>query len=748
MLAGINAPGKPLDPVAHLKFHLRGKRTDDDCDSFKSFVKSLGSAATSSSVLVASCALLSDIKIAAEEITDPITILMKSLESFVSDSSSRSVEDEVLSDDPIFFSVGSNSSTGLNAEENYWYSAISIAQYLEKIEVNASSNNSFDRALMPLLALSNIKPNTDKSLGRALVDTSSSVAKTLRLFRCVLVAAVLTFKGSVESGNLNIIHGDQFKKFLLGLEVDTLYNLFCKRHQKDREEQMINLIQAKLKLLNKGIDSIYNCTVNNELTLKLLIQLHEHATIPQDPMIDAGKSFAVLLSCQSPSTYDWRFDGLNGNFEIEHIVAKESKDETVSMSLKENKCLHRLGNLCLLENDINSSASNKGFLDKKDLYNRSEFYVPRKLSGLAGILPPSSWDFNNFSNRHQEMLCFLHKRLIGKPPDDPNIYKISNKFFDLTIETTSMTEGPPNRNINITDNFRTLIHSINGRIIADNCPKAFSKSFSKVSREEFLAVKHIMLARHETGNGGASEYILSEPSKVALGRHFGLFEDNVKPELEVSNNQWGYWKSKAEEWWKKNGGEQWTAEQTRSGRHNFSPPRRGTSLNCEVRNIEDMATVDEYDAEQGKSILNGGVSGVLNDEDIGVDDAVIDNQPSIDGFSGSGGGTVRRGVRRYADGEIVSPMSKRVRHETDYIEARDFRSFWRSFMSEVFLDENLNNAIQALMQAKIAARDANDQANVTRYENILRLINEARQSSATDGGYALRELNMHRLLNE
>ena len=711
MLAGINTPGKPLDPVAHLKFQLREKRTDDDSEGFKSFVKGLGGAATSSSVMVAACALLPEIKMAAEEITDPIVILMKSLETFKVTRLHNSEEED---DEPVFFSVFADSFKGLNAEENYWCSAINLAQYLENLDANPSSKNANDRALMPLLALSNIKPSTDKSLGKSLVDTSSTATKTLRLIRSLLVAIILACKGSVESGNLNVTNADNFKNILLGLEGELLYNLVCKRQQGSREDNVLKMISTKLKNLKnlKNSSQLSPKQQPSDEVMRLLDQLHSNS-VPHDPIAEAGKRFAVLLACQPPQDMNRPFDGLDGIFELEHIVAKESKDESVAMALKNNDCLHRLGNLCLLEKDINTAAGNRSFTDKKQNYKYSKYYVPLKLSVLlpgGGDDPPSSWDFQDFAKRHREMLCYLHKRLRGTPPGD-ELYKIdvpttSQPSTSLAEERSVVAiENRDSSNPEVSKALRKLLQTkVTGQIIAENCPKAFNKNYTKVSRDEFLAVKHIMCAKSKRKSKG--KYISADPSRVALTRHSHLLVSEEEP-LLVSSYLWGTWKYSAEEWWKKNGGDRWTKEHARKERQDDSA---STNVNQD----------DEISSEQ---IIHGGAGGPTSREsrisgEVGLMSSALGsiNGHVIAGIRG--GGLISNDLSGAGNGRDITtkpliPLNSGLAEGSERVKRkRDSEVVTSSNNAEV---EDVSNKRRRVSQPKLNLRAAEGDINEVKY---------------------------------
>lgn len=80
--------------------------------------------------------------------------------------------------------------------------------------------------------------------------------------------------------------------------------------------------------------------------------------------------------------------GSDSNIETEHIVSETNLDEWVNVSDKENlkKFVNKLGNLTLLNKDLNSDAGCKNFDEKSDIaYSKSKFTVNNNLKKEWGL---------------------------------------------------------------------------------------------------------------------------------------------------------------------------------------------------------------------------------------------------------------------------------------------------------------------------------------------------------------------------
>ncbi|MFJ1121428.1 DUF262 domain-containing protein [Bacillus cereus group sp. MYBK132-2] len=91
---------------------------------------------------------------------------------------------------------------------------------------------------------------------------------------------------------------------------------------------------------------------------------------------------------------------------IEHIMPKKPSQARARQHewrhVRDNPeykdYVYRLGNLIILESDINQSVGNKDFNDKKVLYLDSDLTYPREISATH-----SNWDFANIQSRQQRL---------------------------------------------------------------------------------------------------------------------------------------------------------------------------------------------------------------------------------------------------------------------------------------------------------------------------------------------------------
>ncbi|KKY00230.1 hypothetical protein VN21_15295 [Paraclostridium benzoelyticum] len=91
---------------------------------------------------------------------------------------------------------------------------------------------------------------------------------------------------------------------------------------------------------------------------------------------------------------------------IEHIMPKNPSNRKnrlhewshVRNKAEYNEYIHRLGNLMILESEINSAIKNKDFIEKLNKYQDSNLYYPDLI-----VQNYSKWDFNSIENRQEFM---------------------------------------------------------------------------------------------------------------------------------------------------------------------------------------------------------------------------------------------------------------------------------------------------------------------------------------------------------
>jgi hypothetical protein len=489
-------------------------------------------------VLVAASALLKDVTCATQEVTDDLTILMEALEVF-GDSNV---------DMPVYFGVSGG--RGLSSEEAYWSSAIQVSQYLE--ELDASSKNNLDRLVMPLLALSRLKSSK-----------TSTAGKTLRLIQSLLVAVILSFGGKLreKNGMLQLYNIDEnsFKTYLSRLQTFLLHALVIKNPKCTREGRVQQVIDAQLQILkdNEKDEAVSKLTLADEKLEELLVALHSSSTNPKhlEDMFEAGINFAVLLACQPPSSQSnqqyqrdgkiWRFDGLD-DFQLEHIASQNSRGQQVDGSL-----LHRLGNLCMIESSLNSSAGNKSFSEKKNVYKDSLFWVPS-----FDLCSSYSNDFldDQLIQRHEQMLKNLSKILM------PHQHHPSQNFVLPAPVRTQAEKSPvahrdPDSPVEITepvqlgDDLKQLLNDpVVGSLVRVHFPKGCKAAFKTATREHFEAVFYVRKKMRGTWKHENFSFHVKH-SALDKDKPFDKFATKWVP-----YSKWNNWKRAAEAWWRKQGG--------------------------------------------------------------------------------------------------------------------------------------------------------------------------------------------------
>jgi hypothetical protein len=535
MLSGINTPGLPLDAVSHLKFHLRARREAEDLKDFEKLLQKLSSSTPTHVVLVAACAILPDVSSAAQQVTDDLTIVMDAISVFGESADSM----------PIFFGV--NGSKGLTSEESYWSSAIQISQYLDQMD--ASSATPIDKSIMPLLALSRLKSSK--------ISTSG---KTLRLIQSLLLAAILSFNGKVTTDTSRLYNYNNndltgLPTYLKHLETRLLYTMIMKPSKGNREFNVQQLINKQLELLDKkNDDALSQLKLDPAKISELLIELHKSDSNPQiqDDIHEAAINFAVLLACQPgknqwhPDGRLWRFDGLNGLFHLEHIAPQNPRGRKVDVSL-----LHRLGNFCLLEPELNSQAGNKQFLEKKKVYKESAFFTPYMLSSNT------DQDFleHQIIDRHEKMLILLHNRLKTEDiPEDTlmkqGIYRLHAPVSPMSAEVLVVDSDSPvaQSNLNLLgQDLQDLLKIDEGSLVRVHFPMGCKASSHDASLEQLKAVLTVRKwmnrnTKKKTVIHPVEDYGLSDQRATFKGPNF------------ITKETWNRWRQASKKWWENQSG--------------------------------------------------------------------------------------------------------------------------------------------------------------------------------------------------
>ncbi|HUW95201.1 MAG TPA: DUF262 domain-containing protein [Anaerolineae bacterium] len=115
--------------------------------------------------------------------------------------------------------------------------------------------------------------------------------------------------------------------------------------------------------------------------------------------------------------------------DVEHILPQTPTPETIASFDKPEEIenyVHRLGNMTMLENAINSSLGNKAFDDKKDGYEKSHFLLTRTIAqriqlgdtridlAVQGLLTFDDWTSESIEKR-QIMLAKLARSVWDMP---------------------------------------------------------------------------------------------------------------------------------------------------------------------------------------------------------------------------------------------------------------------------------------------------------------------------------------------
>jgi uncharacterized protein with ParB-like and HNH nuclease domain len=119
--------------------------------------------------------------------------------------------------------------------------------------------------------------------------------------------------------------------------------------------------------------------------------------------------------------------------DVEHILPQNPPEEVVQAFDKPEEIeyyIHRLGNMTMLEEDINRSVSNKPFVEKKQGYAQSQFLLTKTIAAnprvgrntainraVEGLRTFDEWTSASIERR-QEMLASLAKRVWDMPESE------------------------------------------------------------------------------------------------------------------------------------------------------------------------------------------------------------------------------------------------------------------------------------------------------------------------------------------
>lgn len=97
-------------------------------------------------------------------------------------------------------------------------------------------------------------------------------------------------------------------------------------------------------------------------------------------------------------------DSVNVMFDqmsVEHILHEGVDKDSVSDNFYE--CMHKIGNLTLLGIKMNGRVRNKPFIEKRDVYCMSPYFITRKVGKLK------NWNYKDYSKRQNEMVEVLKR---------------------------------------------------------------------------------------------------------------------------------------------------------------------------------------------------------------------------------------------------------------------------------------------------------------------------------------------------
>jgi hypothetical protein len=155
-------------------------------------------------------------------------------------------------------------------------------------------------------------------------------------------------------------------------------------------------LNATMALIDGKLNSINQSLINNSLGGEIA-----HNRIWKD-LICCLSAFLEETEVEVKISLDELEEKLSRNYDIEHIHA--TADEKVDF---EKPLQNGIGNLMLLEYDINRSIGSKPFEDKAKSYKNSKYATAKKISKF------NKWDKQDAQNRREEEVGKIMKYLFG-----------------------------------------------------------------------------------------------------------------------------------------------------------------------------------------------------------------------------------------------------------------------------------------------------------------------------------------------
>lgn len=191
-----------------------------------------------------------------------------------------------------------------------------------------------------------------------------------------------------------VLNKDNFEKLTKAVECISFRHSILKNDPKDLEK-------FYYLVLNK---------LNSDNDIEIVLEeIRQHSTMKQKEKFESEFKYASpksnvakmildrIVRIQSESV-NWKSKDIH----LEHIMPQNPKGSWLELKNSDLElydfCLNRLGNLTLLKDKLNQSASNKDFEVKK-----SEYYAESRLKITRDIIEFDIWDYNAIDKRQENL---------------------------------------------------------------------------------------------------------------------------------------------------------------------------------------------------------------------------------------------------------------------------------------------------------------------------------------------------------
>lgn len=196
------------------------------------------------------------------------------------------------------------------------------------------------------------------------------------------------------------LDGQDFNKLLSACSIISFrYNVICNLHTGKQEEVYSNIAvkiaNGELKTAIDVIAKLKKDVYPEDNIFRSAFADKELSTnIPRNKKVVRYILFALEKHL---SNIDHDFE--SEKYSIEHILPESPKEEWTSYDENtDSRFIYRLGNYALLTQSENRDVGNKGYDEKKGVYEKNGFQITRKVSE-----DNSTWDSSRIANRQKNM---------------------------------------------------------------------------------------------------------------------------------------------------------------------------------------------------------------------------------------------------------------------------------------------------------------------------------------------------------